>query len=149
MKNCIFLACILSIFFLAACHDVAHPQVETLYLKDGTAEVQKSEAVSKLYELYTSSNKEKEAYEVISKKEGRFILNYTPKLELLTLCIDPGSGWSNQYKNVSEQKLQRLAGGSYSFDSLVVIAANPVKYDSLLIINDSFIQVKTSGSPSL
>ena len=149
MKKHCFLIHMVWAFLLLACHEVTHPQVETLFLKGGTGETQKSEAVSRLYDLYSNSKKDKHAYEVISKKHGRFILNYTPKLQLLTLCADPGSGWSGQYKDVSEQTLQTLAARGYAFDSLESIAADPLKYDSLLIINHPFIQVKTSGNPSL
>ena len=149
MKKYIILAIILIAFGFIACQEIAHPQVDTLYLKGSSADVEKFEAVPKLYAHYMNSKKDKEAYEVISKGDGRFILNYTPKLKLLTLCADPGSGWLSQFKNVGEETLEKLVAGRYSFDSLGIIASDPIKYDSLLIVNKPFIQVKTSGSPSL
>lgn len=148
MKNLRCLTCIFLAFFITACQEMTHPLIETFYIKGGSIEQQKVTAVFKLYEMYRDGNKDKNAYEVIAKKEGRFIINYTPKSELLTLSADPGSGWSNQFKNVTEQTLQRLAVGGYSFDSLGAIALDPVKYDSLLVPNDSpFVRVMTSGNP--
>ncbi|MCE7065683.1 hypothetical protein [Dyadobacter sp. CY326] len=149
MRNLPRIVCFLLAMNLTGCHEVSHPHVDTLYVNGGTEEAEKLEAIPKLYAHYVNSQKDKEAYEVISNGNGRFILNYTPKLELLTLCADPGSGWLNQFKNVKEVTLQKLALGGYSFDSLGKIASDPIGYDSLLIVNEPFINVKTNGSPSL
>jgi hypothetical protein len=149
MKKRIFPALILLAISLIACHEISHPQVDTLYVNGSSADVEKLEAVPKWYAHYMNSKKDKEAYEVISTGDGRFILNYTPKLQLLTLCADPGSGWLSQFKNVGEETLEKLVAGRYSFDSLEIIASDPIKYYSLLIVNKPFIHVKTSGSPTL
>lgn len=146
MKKQWFLIHMVWTFLLLACHEVTHPQVDTLFLKAGTSDVHKSEAVSRLFELYSNSKRDKLAYEVISK-DARFILNYTPESQLLTLSADLGSGWAIQYRDVSEQKLQKLAAIGYSIDSLGIIEENPVKYDSLLIRNSPIIRVRTSGTP--
>ena len=96
-----------------------------------------------------SSKRDKAFYEVISKKEGRYILNYAPNLKLLTMCADPGSGWSKQFKNFELSTLEMLANGGYSFDDLDNREGLDSKFDSLLVINTPSSPVKTNGSPSL
>ncbi|TDE11749.1 hypothetical protein [Dyadobacter psychrotolerans] len=142
-------------FGLQSCSDDVDPVVNTLYVNDGSRTEQREKALLDLYQYYTygkvASNKE--YYEVVSKKNGRFILNYYPSGKLLTLCGDPGSGWSDQFKNIDESILQKLANANITFDDIEGIGSLDCTLDSsyikLLPKNDPFVQVKTNGIPSL
>lgn len=131
------------------CIEKVDPAVDTLYIKGGDQETHIKQAIPKLFQHYVSSKRDKEFYEVISKKEGRYILNYAPNLKLLTMCADPGSGWSRQFKNFELSTLEMLANDGYSFDDLGDRERLDSKFDSLLVINTPSSPVKTNGSPSL
>lgn len=139
----------LLVFFILACSEQVDPGVETFYIKGGTRESQRLEAIPKLYQHYMSSSKDKEVYEVISEGNGRLIANFTPALKLLTLCGDPGSGWGPQFKDVTAETLEKFVNDGISFDDLHSIGTIDSKFDSLLVRNDPFVQVKTNGEPSL
>lgn len=149
MKMKYILIFISVIVFFAECRDRVDPTVNTLFVEGKDRETLRSQAIPELFNHYVNSKKDKEAYEVISKKNGRFIINYTPSLGLLTLCGDPGSGWGNQFKNVDETVIESLVKGGYSFDDINDIGTLDSKYDSLLVKNRPYIDVKTNGSPSL
>ncbi|GGM99004.1 hypothetical protein GCM10010967_36220 [Dyadobacter beijingensis] len=131
---------------LLSCSGDVEPTVASQYLRpDGTREEQRRQALRELYQFYSTSDKSKVYYEVLAKRNGRFILNYYPTGELLTYCTDPGSGWSGQVTNVSTAQLQRLASLKLLLDSLKGF----VQKDSVLKHSQPFIQVRTNGSPSL
>ncbi|WP_439557811.1 hypothetical protein [Dyadobacter sp.] len=132
---------------LLGCFDKIDLAIDTLYLKDGDRATQRSQAVSKLYEHYAASEKNREAYEVVSKKSGRFILNFTPGLGLLTVCGDPGSGWSQQFQNVDEAMLKKLVDEGISFDDLYDVGSMSHKVDSLLVRKRPIYNVNTNGNP--
>ncbi|MCF2498530.1 MULTISPECIES: hypothetical protein [Dyadobacter] len=137
------------LFFIFGCSDKVDPQVDTLYLTGGNRESQRLEAIPKLYYHYINSAKDKEVYEVIAEGDGRLIANFTPDLKLLTLCGDPGSGWGPQFKDVTASTLEEFVKGKISFDDLHSIGTIGSKFDSLLVRNVPFIQVKSNGEPSL
>lgn len=131
---------------LTSCFDKPEPAVATRYMHpEGSREEQRSQALMELHQFYALSDKTDEYYEVISRANGRFILNYHPTGELLTYCLDPGSGWLGQVANVSEDQLKRMANLTLSLDSLDSF----VRKDSVLKNSDPFILVKTNGNPSL
>ncbi|NIJ51874.1 hypothetical protein [Dyadobacter arcticus] len=132
--------------FPAACMEISHPAIDTFYLKGKDLKVLNQEAVPKLYEHYTNSKKDKEVYEVISKF-GRFILNFTPSLKLLTLCSDAGSGWSAQFKDVDEATLKKLVDYGFSFEEVDAMGRSTGQSDTLLIRNQPTFLVKTNGTP--
>ncbi len=117
------------------------PDVSTVYMKGGDSKSQRSEAISRLYEHYIKSKKNRAYYEIVAKKEDRFILNYYPEKKILTLCTDPGSGWSGQFKNVDEAKLKELVDLKLTFDDI-----NNLK--GPLEDNRPRVIVKTNGTPS-
>jgi hypothetical protein len=138
----------LLVFLIIGCSEKVDPDVDTQYLEGNDREALRLEAIPKLYEYYANSKKDKLVYEVISKKNGRFILNFMPSSKLLTLCGDPGSGWGPQFKDVTESTLQKLVQDGISFEDIQSIGTIGSKYDSLLVRNTPFVQVKTNGSPS-
>ena len=131
-------------YLVTSCLNIPERDVDTLYLKDGSHEYQRSVALYNLYEHYRLSSKSEDFYEIISKKSGRYIINYYPKEELLTLCADPGSGWSGQYK-VNEQLFEKLIRYNVTFDD--ILGNTEKNYDSLLIRNKPTFNVKTNGNP--
>jgi hypothetical protein len=100
-----------------------------------------------LYEHYVTSEKNREAYEVVAKKDGHFILNFTPGLELLTVCGDPGSGWSQQFENVDEAMLKKLVDEGISFGDLYSVGSMSDRVDSLLTRKHPIYNVNTNGNP--
>jgi hypothetical protein len=142
MKKANQLLFILSIAGLAACFDKVDPMVDTLYLSSNYSDSIRSQAFSKLNEHYFNSDKTKEYYEVVSKKN--YIINYFPYHNLLTICFDPGSGWGGQYKNVDEAALRRLADLKIKLDDL----QEYVIKDSIIDNNQPYIDVKTNGHPN-
>lgn len=126
---------------LKSCFLHIDPDVSTVYMKGGDSKSQRSEAISRLYEHYIKSKKNRAYYEIVAKKEDRFILNYYPEKKLLTLCTDPGSGWSGQFKNVDEAKLKELVDLKLTFDDI-----NNLK--GPLEDNRPRVIVKTNGTPS-
>lgn len=149
MKNSFVLCMILTAFCFASCHEISHPHVDTLYVKGTDREQERAEAIRNLYRHYMNSDKDKDVYEVISKNNGNFILNYVPALKLLTLCGDPGSGWSNQFKNVDEATLQRLIDTNVTFQNLEDVGSIGSQFDDVLEVNRPMYTVKTNGYPSL
>src|SRR5690606_4735524 len=130
---------------LSSCFgDDVEPEVDTFYYNTGQRDSQRSQAITKLYEHYIQSDKTKEYYEVISRKTGNYIVNYYPDGQLLTICTDPGSGWSGQLKNVSDADLQRMAISKIHMDRL----QEYVLSDSTLEHNRPIIEVKTNGKPN-
>jgi hypothetical protein len=142
MKKVNQLLIILSTAGLAACFDKVDPMVDTLYLSSNYSNSVRSQAFSKLNEHYFNSDKTKEYYEVVSKKN--YIINYFPAGDLLTICFDPGSGWGGQYKNVDEAALRRLTDLKIKLDDL---QAYVIK-DSIIDNNEPYIEVKTNGYPN-
>ncbi|MCF2487072.1 hypothetical protein [Dyadobacter sp. CY347] len=134
----------LFLFLPISCLNKVDPAVDSLYLKGEDWKSWRKDALSKLYAHYNNSKKDKECYEVIARKEDRFFLNFYPQGQLLTLCADPGSGWSNQYK-ADISLIKKLISYNVTFDDLVGLTEN--NYDSILVINKPFIEVKTNGNP--
>jgi hypothetical protein len=149
MNYKIIILMLLQALFCLSCHEISHPYVDTLYVKGKDREIERAKAIVNLYEHYMNSEKDKEVYEVISESNGRFILNYVPALKLLTLCGDPGSGWSKQLKNVDEVVLQRLIRDNITFENLQEIGTIGSNFDGVLEINKPMYNVKTNGSPSI
>jgi hypothetical protein len=119
--------------------DKKSPEVETIYFSDlNKGEQQEIAAASKLYEHYMNSSKDKEFYEVVSR--GDFILNYYPSKQLITICVDPGSGWFDQFKEVDAGKLEELSKAKLPFN----------KYNTLLVQNDPMQSklIKSNGNPN-
>lgn len=135
---------ILAALCLTSCHEISHPYVDTLYMKGTDREKERAEAMVNLYQHYMNSDKDKEVYEVISESNGRFILNYVPALKLLTLSGDPGSGWSNQFKNVDEATLQRLIDENITFQNLEEVGTIGSQFDDVLKVNRPMYSVKTN-----
>jgi hypothetical protein len=140
---------LLMIVLLSGCGDKIDPVIATIYLTEGDRAMQRQQAIPKLYAHYQNSAKDREGYEVIAKKNGRFILNYVPGLGLLTLSGDPGSGWSRQFANVTEDVLKILVDEGITFDELEDHETLVSKFDSLLILKRPIYRVRTNGSPSL
>ncbi|MCF2492113.1 hypothetical protein [Dyadobacter chenhuakuii] len=140
---------LIMVTLLSGCGDRIDPVISTIYLEEGDRAAQRRQAIPELYAHYQNSAKDREAYEVISKKNGRFIINYVPGLELLTLCGDPGSGWSRQFANVSDDVLKILVNEKVTFDDLEIHGSFGSKLDSLLISKTPIYRVRTNGSPSL
>lgn len=64
---------------LTSCFDRPEPAVATRYMRhDDSREEQRSQALLELHQFYASSDKTDEYYEVISRANGAFILNYYP-----------------------------------------------------------------------
>lgn len=156
MKLITFIA--LSLTLLTSCFDRVDPEVSTKYLSSGSGEQQKASAVKELLDFYTASEKDKPYYEVISKREGRFILNYNRIEQRLTLCMDPGSGWGRQYMNISLEDLaemvaigitlEELDGSEYTVrvdEYTLRIKGKEMKYAS----SAERIQPQTNGDPTL
>ncbi|MCE7065684.1 hypothetical protein [Dyadobacter sp. CY326] len=140
---------ILQMLFLMSCHELSHPDVDTLYIDGKDREESRADAINTLYDHYMNSTKEKEVYEVIARGNGRFIINYVPELKLLTLCGDPGSGWGPQFKEVDEAALQRLINDKITFDDLHGVGSIGSAFDSVLVRNNPMYSVKTNGYPSI
>jgi hypothetical protein len=136
------------VFASTACINKVDPMIDTLYLEGKDRRELRLQAIPKLYEHFRNSKKDKFVYEVISKKNGRFIANYTPSLKLLTLTGDPGSGWGNQFKDVDETTLEKLVKDGITFDDLELIGTLDSKYNDLLVETNPFQEVRTNGSPS-
>ena len=132
------------IIVMGSCLTAPEREVETLYLEDGSYEYKRSVALYNLYQHYIKSTRSRDFYEIVSKHNGRYILNYYPKGELLTLCVDPGSGWLHQYK-VSEQLFEKLIKYNITLNELS--GDSDKNYDSLLVVNEPFFNVKTNGNP--
>ncbi|WP_439557810.1 hypothetical protein [Dyadobacter sp.] len=150
MKLRTFLFVIQLLVGMAACINKVDPDVDTMYTEDGKDRKDaRMLAIPKLLAHYSSSKKDKLVYEVISKKKGQYILNFTPSLKLLTLCGDPGSGWGPQFKDVDEATLQKLINDGISFEDIHSIGTIDSKFDSVLVRNEPRVEVKTNGEPSL
>lgn len=132
------------VLVLVACSQEVDTQVDTLFVNTGDPGMLKSEAIARLYDHYSKSDKSKAYYEVVSGKDGGdFIVNYNPEGKLLTTCSDPGSGWGGQLKNVDEAALQKMAGLKIQLDSL----ASYVLKESKVQHNRPIVEVKTNGKP--
>lgn len=142
-KLAFFCACIVTL--MMSCSEDVDPAVKTLYLEDGTRETLRGQAFQKIYEFYFQSDKSSEYYEVIARKKDSYIVNYSPSEKLLTICQDPGSGWSNQVQNVNIDQLKRLADLKISLDDIGPF----VHKDSTLKSVNPIVEVKTNGNPSL
>jgi hypothetical protein len=145
----LFLQAIL-VIFLFGCKDDVDPAVSTVRVEGNRDELRK-EAISKLYQHYKNSTKDKESYEIVSK--GDYILNFSPKSSLLTLCDDQGSGWAVQYKDINDIVLKKMVDDQINFDHLSGSLEFDTKLDSLykkvLISNNPIVEVKTNGEPRL
>lgn len=143
------------LFGLTSCEKV-DPEVSTHYIKEGNREEQREGAFITLLTHYKSSNKDKQFYEVISEKAGRFILNYNRIDQRLTLCQDPGSGWGMQYINITEVDLQDFVDKDFSLVDFDL--GNATVIDSVTILmkgkklkrstSGDYITPKTNGKPS-
>lgn len=137
----------ISLFILLGCSDSS---VATLFVSDGNHENLRKEAVARLYKFYSNSSKEKEFYEVVSRPDhGHYIVNYNPRLQLLSICADPGSGWAAQFKNVTEEKLQRLSESHFSMDNMYYAQSMRPEYSELLTQNDTFLIPKSNWRASM
>lgn len=137
MKPLILFCCLL--FFISCEKDRTNPLVDTIYLPDSNGgEEQEIDAAIKLYEHYMNSSKDKDYFEVVSKHN--FILNYYPAKQWITICLDPGSGWYVQYKDVNTSKLGELSKAKLPF----------VNYKDILIPNDPMQSqlIKSNGHPN-
>jgi hypothetical protein len=144
MKNIFLFTFFAGLALLSACSDPIDPTVETIYFNTEKREAWQSQAIGKLYEHYSNSDKSKEYYEVAARKAGNYILNYYPSGKLLTVCEDPGSGWSGQYTNVDEAALQNLAQLKISLDSMQLYVIK----DSIIGNSASpYVQVKSNVYP--
>jgi|GEM_PF-1546947 len=143
---------------LVSCKENVDPEVGTKFIEYGSREEQRASAIQELNIFYNSSNKDKQFYEVISKKNGRFILNYNRADERLTVCLDPGSGWGRQYVNISESDLADFVSIGIELEDLegsenvvrvddytLIIKGKELKYAS----SAERIQPKTNGNPTL
>lgn len=91
----------------------------SLEISEGnTREKLKEMGISKLLENYTVSNKKKKYYEVVSSRGNGagFILNYNRPDQRLTICLDPGSGWSNQFVDITEKDLEEFVSKKFTID---------------------------------
>ncbi len=130
---------------LTSCFNRVNPEVSTRYLREGSREDQRSIAVTELYRHYNSSSKDKRFYEVVSKEGGRFILNYNRVDQRLTVCLDPGSGWGSQYKDITEEELEDLADKGFSADDFEA-DANTIRVDefTIMVKDKELTRVKSS-----
>jgi hypothetical protein len=145
MKKEHLLLIIFSVTTLTACFNKVDPAVSTFYFSTGHPDTLRNQALLKLYEHYSNSDKTREYYEVISKRTGNYILNYYPAGKLLTTCTDPGSGWGNQYENVDEAELRKLADLKIKLVDLQLY----VSKDSIISENpNNVVEVKTNGHPN-
>ena len=140
MKKVKVLLSILIAGALAGCSKDVDPEVDTLYVSS-RADASRAAALSNLYEHYSKSDKSKEYYEVIAGRN--YIVNYYPTGKLLTACLDPSSGWTDQFKNVDEVLLKKLSDHKVSLDSMQHYAIK----DSALQNNRPLVPVKTNGNP--
>ncbi len=141
---------------LVSCINKVDPQVSTQYIKEGSRQEQRAVAFNTLLSHYRAGNKEKQFFEVISKKDGRFILNYNRIDQRLTLCLDPGSGWGSQYVNIAEDDLEEFVSKSFTLTDFE--GGNATWVDSVTIImkgkelkyatTKERIRPKTNGKPS-
>ncbi|GAB2783456.1 hypothetical protein GCM10027275_29290 [Rhabdobacter roseus] len=133
--------------------------MSTKYVEGGNREQLRSIAFSELYSHFQSSTKEKSFYEVISGKNGRFIVNYNRIEQRLTLCTDPGSGWAEQFKDISEADLGEFVSKGVELNDFDGTNGNMVWVDSVTYLvrgvefkkasSAEWIRPKTNGSPSL
>ncbi|MCE6992370.1 hypothetical protein [Dyadobacter sp. CY323] len=149
MKPKVVFLIIALISFLSACDQDIDIGVDTLFIKNEDRETARKDALNELYKHYQKSTKNREAYEVVCKKNGRFILNFSPVLNFLTVCGDPGSGWSRQYQNVDETLLKRLVDEQISIEDLAGFGPRSSLIDSLLTRKSPIYRVNTNGSPSI
>jgi hypothetical protein len=157
MNRLFFPTFLLIAFLFSSCFNKVEPEVSTVYVKSGDKETERSEAVSTLFEHYSKSSKDKQYYEVLSKKDGRFILNYNRIDQRLTICTDPGSGWSRQYVGITDADLEDLLVKGLSFNDLD-FPKDPVIVDEVTLIvkekelkytkGSEMIIPKTNGKPS-
>jgi hypothetical protein len=150
MKQLNTLALMLFLLLFNSCKDDVDPVVETLHVK-GDYKVERTEAFSKLLDLYEKSAMDKEYYEVVAKAD--FIVSFSPAKKLLTLCADQGSGWVSQYKEFDIAVLRKLVTDEVTVDEITSFETlnNMLDdtYKGILIKNEPFHEVKTNGSPSL
>ncbi|MCF0060976.1 hypothetical protein MUK70_17200 [Dyadobacter chenwenxiniae] len=146
MKTTYLLLTIWAASLLISCKESPDPDVETLYINGQDREKERADATSKLYEHYMNGKRDRSAYEVVAKGNARFVINYVPGLALLTLSGDPGSGWSNQFKDVDEGTLQKLIHQKLTFNDIDDIGSAESKYDSVLTLNRPLYDVKTNSS---
>lgn len=133
MKNCC------PLFLLLVLTSCGFNRVDTLYIDYiNPPEAREVEMVVKLYQHYMASDKSKEYYEVVSKNRGG-ILNYNPNKQLLSICVDPGSGWRGQYKGVNSAKLKWIGDNKVSFNQYSKhLVGNP---------NADYLKLKSNGHP--
>lgn len=156
ISRCVYLFPLL-LLTLFSCKDNVDPEVGTKFIEYGSREEQRASAIQELNSFYNSSSKDKQFYEVISKKNGRFILNYNRADERLTICLDPGSGWGRQYINISESDLADFISMGIELEDLegsenvvrvddytLIIKGKELKYAS----SAERIQPKTNGNPT-
>ncbi|TLV00874.1 hypothetical protein [Dyadobacter luticola] len=142
MKRANQLLIILGIACLAACVDKVDPEVKTFYIQPNGKDTLNNHALSIFYDLYSNTEKNRDYYEVISKAD--FIINYYPAGKLLTICYDNGSGWGEQYKNVDEAALRRIADLKIKLNDLTQY----VSEDNVIDHTESFINIKSNGKPN-
>ena len=144
MKIYQYLSALILTICISSCIHKVEPEVDTFYFSTGHADTLRALAISKLYAHYNESDKSKKFYEVISKKTGRYIVNYYPEAEMLTICHDPGSGWGGQFINVSESTLKKMAESKVHLNQLQQYALT----DTSIQNNRPIIDVRTNGKPN-
>jgi hypothetical protein len=133
------------------------PEVASVKVPPGEAQAERAVAVSFLYNHLLHASQDKSFYEVLSNREGRYILNYNRTDQRLTLCTDPGSGWGTQYMHLSVQDLEEMVEKGITLDDLDHRQDAVRLNDSTLLIKQKpfypatspqFIRPKTKGKPS-
>lgn len=150
------------LFSLSSCYNQVDPEVATKYITEGSREETRNNAVKELYDFYKSSSQDKEYYEVVSKRNGRFVLNYNRIDQRLTICGDLGSGWSEQFMNITESDLfdlvglkvtlDELDGAFYAEDDVIVIDENAISFRGKILKSVPIAETiypKTNGSSFL
>jgi hypothetical protein len=137
-----------TVMLIAFCKDEVDPAVQTIRVY-GDYKAEREKAFPNLYNYYAASSKSMEYYEVVFK--GDFILNYYPQGRLLTVCSDPGSGWSGQFKEFDESDLKKLSDDGITIDEIAGFGHIGNNLDSLysdiLVKSDPFFEIKTNGNP--
>jgi hypothetical protein len=144
MKTLAYYIGLFFVIILYSCTSKIEPQVDTFYYSTGNRDSLRSYALVRLYDHYVQSDKTKEYYEVVSRNTGDYIVNYYPQGQLLTICGDPGSGWSGQLRNVGLNELHKMGNSKIHIDSL----SEFVLSDSTIQHNRPIQEVKTNGKPN-